>query len=156
AFSSLFSVAAIAEVVRQKFVRSRRSLLVYCGSLFLLTGLGVFDQTSTSFALPYVREGEYAQNQQFIAQIESTLAEGAKVFQLPYLAYPESLGIHGVTDYEPLRGYLHSKKLCWSYPAMRGSESDLWQQQVAALPPEKMVTTLALAGFEGIYVDRFG
>jgi phosphoglycerol transferase len=155
AFLSLFAIAIVAERLRQRYVHSRRSALIYNAGLFLLACLGILDQTTPTFALPWVREA-YADNQEYLRQIETALPEGSRVFQLPYLSFPESLGVHGVSDYEPIRGYLHSNKLRWSYGAMRGSEGDLWQARVAAMPPEKLAETLAFAGFAGIYLDRRG
>jgi phosphoglycerol transferase len=155
AFLSFFAMAVILERVRQRSVQSRRPSLIYTASLFLIACLGILDQTARTFALPWVRE-VYADNQEYIRQIEVSLPEGSRVFQLPYLSFPESLGVHGVSDYEPIRGYLHSNKLRWSYGAMRGSEGDLWQARVAAMPPERLTETLAFAGFAGIYLDRRG
>jgi len=58
--------------------------------------------------------------------------------------------------YDPFRAYLHSKTLRWSHGAVRGRESDLWQQQVVGRPIAQLVKTLSLAGFAGIYLDRHG
>lgn len=39
---------------------------------------------------------------------------------------------------------------------MRGRPGDEWQKQLAAKPLPEMVQGVAYAGFQGIYVDRFG
>jgi len=77
---------------------------------------------------------------------------------LPYLPYPEaqdSVPPFGMVDYDPLRGYVHSDDLAWSYGGTRGRESD-WQAQVVALSPEEMLDAITAVGFRGLWVDRFG
>ncbi len=59
-------------------------------------------------------------------------------------------------DYNPLRPYLHSATLRWSYGAMRGRPADLWYRRVAGRDAAAMVEQLAGADFAGIYVDRLG
>src|SRR5262249_47419755 len=78
------------------------------------------------------------------------------IFQLPVKRFPETIPIERVTDYDLFKGYLHSKTLRWSYGAMRGRQSDIWQATVMAKPIPEMVETIAFADFEGIYIDRFG
>jgi phosphoglycerol transferase len=39
---------------------------------------------------------------------------------------------------------------------MKGRETDAWQNAVAAQPPAKLLRLLCLAGFDGIWLDRFG
>jgi phosphoglycerol transferase len=155
AFGSLASIAVVLEELRLRYANTRRSVAIYVTGLLLLLSLGILDQTTSKFVSPPIQE-PYADNAEFIQKIEATLTPGSRVFQLPYLAFPESLGAYGVSDYQPLWGYLHSKTLCWSYGAMRGSRGDLWQARVAAMPPELMANTLAYAGFDGLYIDRCG
>src|SRR5262249_30669510 len=90
----------------------------------------------------------------YIRAIEATLPEGAAVFQLPYMIFPESQPIVNMWDYEHLRGYLHSRHLRWSYPAMKGRPQVEWLQRVSVQPVPEMVRSLATAGFQGIYIDR--
>ena len=59
-------------------------------------------------------------------------------------------------DYDPLRPYLHSRALRWSYPTMFGRPGDAWTNAVAELPVPELVRTLSEVGFEGILVDRDG
>lgn len=59
-------------------------------------------------------------------------------------------------DYASFRGYLHSTNLKWSYGAYKGRTADKWNQVVSSLEVDQMLETLALTGFEGIYIDREG
>jgi phosphoglycerol transferase len=89
-----------------------------------------------------------------VRAIESELPQGASLFVLPYLAFPEA--VERIAVNELFRGYLHSRTLRFSAGAMNGTYAALWQEDVASEPPATMVETLALAGFRGIYVDRRG
>jgi phosphoglycerol transferase len=70
--------------------------------------------------------------------------------------FPETGGIERVYDYDLFKGYIHSKQLRWSYGAMRGRIGDVWQASIVTKPIPEMIETIALVGFEGIYIDRFG
>lgn len=59
-----------------------------------------------------------------------------------------------MADYQLFTGYLHSKKLRWSYGGMKGRPGDDWQRKVAALPLRKKLEVLSIVGFKGIYIDR--
>lgn len=39
---------------------------------------------------------------------------------------------------------------------MKGREQEIWQKQVAAKPTKEMIETVALSGFQGIYLNRNG
>jgi phosphoglycerol transferase len=99
---------------------------------------------------------QYENEGRFIQEIEAQLPSGAMVFQLPYLAFPEVNPPGKMVDYDPLRGVLYSRSLRWSYGAWKKSPADQWQAYVSSLPLDKMVRTLVLVGFQGIYLDRFG
>jgi phosphoglycerol transferase len=92
----------------------------------------------------------------FVRKIEATVPSHTMIFQLPYIPFPESPPVNRMVDYDHLRGYLHSKDLCWSYGAMKGSKVDRWQRDTAGKPTEEMLSKLRAAGFGGIYIDRFG
>ena len=92
----------------------------------------------------------YQSDKQFVAAIESSLPEKAMVYQMPYRKFPEVGRINQMADYQLFTGFLHSKKLRWSYGGMRGRSGDAWQRNVAALPLRKSwkyCQSLALRGF---------
>jgi hypothetical protein len=57
--------------------------------------------------------------------------------------------------YDPGRAYVHSRTLRWSWGPMLGRQHD-WGRAVDALPLPDRVRAVALAGFSGIWVDRWG
>jgi phosphoglycerol transferase len=60
-----------------------------------------------------------------------------------------------MSDYDPLKGYLHSHDLRWTYGAVRGRPDD-WMALQPDLAPARLATAAAAAGFGAVYVDRAG
>lgn len=157
AFFSLLAVALGVEWFYERRVRSRTGQFVFYGLLSLVTIAAILDQTSRSHVPQYAQiKAEYISDDNFVKGIEGSLPEGAMVFQLPYVPFPENPPVQKMVDYDHLRGYLHSQKLRWSYGTMKKRPGDLWQRQVAALPVKEMVRWLAFAEFSGVYLDRNG
>lgn len=157
AFFSLFAVVLILEKLFCKYVKLKRHLFIYCGLLGIVLFIGIMDQTSPGFVPTYDwNKAEYTNDANFVKQIEANLPKDSMIFQLPYANFPEYTSVQRIGEYELLKGYLHSNTLRWSYGAMKGREGALWQKHVAAEPLNEMVNTLALAGFNGIYLDRYG
>ncbi|HVO10863.1 MAG TPA: hypothetical protein VMX54_08985 [Vicinamibacteria bacterium] len=119
---------------------------------------GVADQVPL-VRLAALREGTaeaFAEERDFVHAIESRLPPGAMVFQLPSMTVPVDRATHPpMLYYDPGRLYLHSRALRWSWGAMIGRHQD-WTRAVAALPVPEQVRVLALVGFGGIAVDRWG
>jgi hypothetical protein len=123
----------------------------------VLLAFGLYDQTPRPLYPPYEeRAAEFAADRAFVQSVESELPEGAAVFQLPYLPYPESGPVGEMYDYAHTRGYLHSDKLRWSYGAVKGRPTADWQKDVSELPPEAMLPAIAAKGFDAVWVDRWG
>jgi hypothetical protein len=157
AFFSLFAVVVSLDRVWRSPRLSRRGRIVVGASIAVLTGLGVLDQ-STSRVVPdhAGTRSQYLSDAEFVHRIEATVAPGAMIFQLPFRIFPEAPPSHRLNDYDPFKGYLHSRRLRWSYGAMRGRPSAPWQESVVEKPPAALLETLAVAGFTGLYIDRFG
>src|SRR3981081_4534924 len=60
-----------------------------------------------------------------------------------------------MTNYDQVRGYLHSHGLRWSYGGMQGRSAD-WTEDLADKPASLVVPAVAASGFDGIWVDRYG
>lgn len=127
------------------------------GVVAVLLFVGLYDQTSPAFTPDHARlRASYESDAHFVQQIESMNLPSRMIFQLPYVAFPESQPVQQMHDYQLFRGYLHSHDLRWSYGAIRGRSDDQWYHSIAALPPDKLVENLNAEGFGGIYIDRFG
>jgi phosphoglycerol transferase len=133
--------------------------LAVSGLAVLLVVVGVLDQTSSAI-IPDSRrfEAEWNADAVFVKEIEDTLGPGGKVFQLPYLPFPEAeldVPPYGMVDYDPLRGYVHSDDLDWGYGGTRGREAD-WQAQVVRKSTPKMLDAITAVGFDGLWIDTLG
>ena len=119
--------------------------------------LGVLDQTPPGLgAAPRVAQAEYAAAGAFGAQVQAAVPAGSSIFQLPYLAFPESPPLFQMSDYSPFTGYVHTTGLRWSYGAMKGRPDAAWQEATAALPPAAMIARLREAGFGALWVQLNG
>ncbi|HKA06101.1 MAG TPA: hypothetical protein VKD71_02505 [Gemmataceae bacterium] len=132
---------------------SRRAWLAAAGLLFL----GLWDVTSQRQA-PHHSELQRKHEcwSAFVHRMEDALPEGAMVFQLPAVPYPEAGTTYRMPDYAHLACHAYSRNLRWSYGTNRNRRWGEWQQYVAGLPPAEMVRALSLAGFSAVYVDRRG
>ncbi|MBG87345.1 MAG: hypothetical protein CMO80_10650 [Verrucomicrobiales bacterium] len=86
--------------------------------------------------------------------IESELPEGAMVFQMPALDFPEGGGMGKMRQYEPLRPYMNTSKVKFSFGSNRGRMDAVWQHYIERLPPRAMVNELRNYGFHGIVIHR--
>ncbi len=100
-----------------------------------------------------VNTENYAIDNSFVLDIESQMAEGDMIYQMPYHKYPEAGSDNNMEDYQLLTGFLHSYKLKWSYGAVKGSTEDKWHEFVSNLPMNMRLETIIRAGFKGIYID---
>jgi len=149
-FLALLGVAVALDWLRGA-VRRRA---VFAAALAGVLGVGVYSQAAASAVPPYELAGSYRQDRGFVREIERRLPPGSSVFQLPYAAFPETGQIVDLSDNDLLRGYLHSRRLRWSFGAMKGRPED-WSRELAGLPAATLVDAAVVAGFSGLYVDRF-
>jgi len=157
AFFSLFAVALLLDEMVRRWRASRTGRYLSYGVLGFILFVGIMDQTTLHFIRPYeLLKAEYLSDDAFVKRIEASVPKDAMIFQLPHVPFPEYPHVHRMGDYALLRGYLHSRSLRWSYGAMKGRDGDAWQRSVARKPVTELVSTLAFAGFSGIYVDRYG
>jgi phosphoglycerol transferase len=153
AFLSLFALVLLLERLCRN--HPRRAWVVAAGVL----GVGLFDQVTPAAVRPYAAvAAEYRREAELVHRIEAELPAGSMVFELPHLRFPEGDTSPGprMVDYDPLRPYLQSRSLRWSYPAIYNRREAAWIGAVAARPAAQMVEALSATGFAGILLDRFG
>jgi hypothetical protein len=110
----------------------------------------------------------------FVGEMESVLPEGAMVFQLPVMDFPES-PLPGISSYDHFRPYLYSRSLRYSFGSMKGRPREEWQKAVQQKLVEgavvdqqaqkirfnianvnKAVDEIQKRGFAALYVNRNG
>jgi len=129
--------------------RSQTSGFAWALGLGGLIVIAVLDQTPGVWSQaesPHAQE--FRDDVQFARQIEEHVAEGAMVYQYPYRVWPEGVRL------DQLRWPVHSRRVHWSFPSMRGRLPDLWLRNLASKPREEWLPTLAYAGFAGVLLDR--
>jgi phosphoglycerol transferase len=157
AFFSLAEAAILLDRVCLRWLTVRRATALPYACLGGLLVLGVLDQTPSTVIPPYEElAATYRTEDEFVRRAEDVLPAGAMVFQLPYVPFPESPPTVKMSDYDPFVPYLHSRLLRWSYGAMRGRSGDAWQARREGKKGSDLVDSLAVAGFDGVYVDRNG
>jgi len=94
-------------------------------------------------------------DREFARAMEEALPDGAMIFQLPVMSFPEA-PVPGITPYEHLRPYLYTNNLRYSFGLTRGALETGWQSQLANLPLAETIELLKKQGFRGIYINRMG
>ena len=94
----------------------------------------------------------------FVRTVEERLPPGSRVFQLPVVRFPESPIVNDLDYYRSAVGYLHSKKLEWSYGAMLGrpeaaQQTDWGERLEKGATMDPAIADLTGAGFRAIWVD---
>jgi phosphoglycerol transferase len=157
-FIAFFALLAVAVYLDRLFTGRRGTSKIQVSiiaAIILIAGL--LDQTLPGYhALKQNQVDEFQSDAAFIQQIENAIPEGSMIFQMPYYPFPEVEAPYRMVDYDHFRGYLQSKKLRWSYGAMKGRKTDDWQRETASLSLPDLVKALKQAGFRGIYFDRKG
>ncbi|HUO04676.1 MAG TPA: zinc-ribbon domain-containing protein [Candidatus Binataceae bacterium] len=160
AFFSLFAVALLLDGLVAILRRSMNPLgaaVIWYPVLIMVVILGVLDQTTPDFAPSYEKaSAEYRNDAKFVGEIESSLPAGAMILQLPYGPFPEEGAIQQMWGWDLLKGYIHSKTLRWSYGLTTGRPEASWAARLTDKPMDQVLPLLAFAGFEGIYIDRYG
>ncbi len=157
AFFALFAVALWLDKFSERHLQSRTRQIAFHAALALILIFALLDQISPRFRPDYRRlTDEYMSDEVFVKKLEAAVPPGAMIFQLPVMSFPENPKVNKMSDYDLVRGFLHSRQLRWSYGTIKGREGDVWLRDVAAKPAPEMAETLAWAGFGGVYLDRFG
>lgn len=158
-FIMFFSITCffylIQRTLKNTFLYKNISLLLSTLLILLITGVITQKQVFIYRWSPdWIAKMESDKN--FIEQIETILPANSSVFQLPYIAFPESPKVNDLENYDHFRAYLNSHSLKWSFGAMKEDSNDLWQRKVSSLPIQSFVNNLIYQNFNGLYIDRRG
>ena len=133
AFLALAAVAVTLDRLGRRWSYSPTGRYGFAGLLALVLIAGLFDQTYAGWLPPdEIQDAKsFHEEARFVEQIES-MPHTAMVFQLPYVSFPECPPRERMGSYDHLRGYVHSRRLHWSFGGMVGREGDFWVRQTAA------------------------
>jgi len=155
-FTSLFTVVLLVDRIRGAWLRGGRRAMGFSALLVAGTVLALLDQIPSVAAPDHTQDAaRFRGDQRFVRRIETAVPPGTAIFQLPVVPFPEEPA-RLIQDYDHFRGFFHSRRLRWSYGAMRGRDVLRWQAAIAAAPVPVLLDRLRQAGFGGIYLNRLG
>lgn len=145
----VYGVSLILIVLR------KRNQIVIISSLTFLGALSILD-TNAGQQLPSYKDTarQWELDRDLVQQVENIIGKDAMIFQLPIIPFPENPPVVNMTDYEHLRGYLHSSTLRWSYGGVKGRSAD-WQNSLD-IDPVSLPMKLRDMGYKAIWIDRNG
>jgi hypothetical protein len=155
AFLAFAALGVALTVLRRRLRRSLRAPALAGLAALMLVG-GTVDQAGTGvWVRPYeALAAQWHADRAFFAQVEQLLPDGAMVYQLPYIPFPE-WGSGELHQLDHVRAYLHSDDLRWSYGYMRGREPG-WQIVANGAPLADLLVLLRAVGYSGLYVNLDG
>lgn len=162
-FLALPALALVGLGVRSLLERFRRRTTFgdlrtwTVGAAVAVLLVGVADQ-ATELAIPDYEDVRttFLAEQDFVAAVEAQVPAGSPVFQYPVLQWPEGPVANYMHSNDQLRLYLHSTTLKFSGGGIKGRPEVDWTTQVAAQEPAQMLDDIAVIGFTGLIVDRWG
>ena len=95
----------------------------------------------------------YDSDRAYFQSVERRLGDGAAMFQLPVVWYPEHPPVNRMGDYEEFKPFLLSKTLRISYGGARERDGYMWGRQMEDLAPENLIGQLDHKGFAAILID---
>lgn len=154
-FGAILIFFVVLQMLVERYSSKIRLTSLAIASLVLCVGL--YDQTVPACVPCNLNlKTAYESDRDFVGTIEKSLPEGAAIYQLPYLSFPESPPLHRLSSYQLTTGVLHSKSLHWSFGGMKGRNGDMFYRALAQEPLEKQLDVIKRLGFTGIYIDRRG
>ena len=150
AFPSIVCFAVLLDrILRNRNRIMRLSSLLIVGTLALL-------DMNPGHQLPSFKETakSWEHDRSVVARVAESFGSDAMIFQLPIIPFPENPPVVNMTDYEHLKGYLHSSTLRWSYGGVKGRDGD-WQKSLSK-DPMLLVAELQRLHFQAIWINRNG
>jgi len=158
---ALVAVGLLVAALIERSTRGARRAGAVAGAgafaAIVLVGVAYWDQVPPANAearAPTV--ATFDSDAAFTAALQSGLPDNAAVFQLPYIAFPESPPVGMALDQDQLRLYLHSDSLRWSGGGIRGRADIDRLGDIASLPADEFRVEAEALGFSGVVVDRAG
>jgi len=162
------SIATIGLLYFSFIVYRRMRSWTLKGKLCLLVLVALFSIIDQSFKIHtfpfyenmWIKE-RVASDRALTLGLEESLGDGAMIYMLPALHFPEPFLGRGSREldyfyYNSMRPFLYSTKLRYSYGSNKGRQGADWQLDVQELPAGEMAARLESYGFSGILLDRKG
>ena len=155
-FIGFFAIAAVCLILDEWSTKIKNNIWkgVYIAGVSLVMLFAIWEQ-NPSVAFNFEgNKADWINDENFFAEVDSVMEQDACIFQLPYAEYPEGDVQNNMYHLSHMIGYIHSEKLRWSFGTLDGSETDIWYEETANLPVDKMIEEIKAKGFSGIYINR--
>ena len=137
--------------------RLRRPTPVIALVTVVVGGLALFDSVPSLDVNYRLLTASWVSDQRFVDNIEKRMPNGAAIFQLPVIPFPESPPEHRMIDYDLYRGYVHDDgSLQWSYGGVKGRPIADWQFRFLEGFDVDAIPALLGMGYDGVWLDTFG
>jgi len=127
----------------------------------LLSPLAIWDQSFKTYRFnsrhDFSIKERVSADRELVSNLEHRLEAGAMLYTLPVLDFPEPSDhtpYRFFSLYDPMRPFLYSTKLRYSYGSNKGRQGADWQLDVQGLPAGEMAAILESYGFSGILLNR--
>jgi len=129
--------------------------------LVLLAPVAILDQSFKTYRFnsrhDFSIKERVSADRELVSNLEHKLEANAMLYMLPALDFPEPSDHtphRFFSLYDPMRPFLYSSKLRYSYGSNKGRLGADWQLDVQKLPAGEMAAVLESYGFSGILLNR--
>jgi len=155
---SIFILCIVLMVAARRFsaMKFSKTPLVY-GVAIPIVLFALWDQLPPKVTAQDLQEisAQVDSDRNFTEKMEQALPQGAMVFQLPIMEFPESPA-PGMGSYDHFRPYLYSQHLRFAFGSDKGRPRENWQQEFVGMQLNEIVNRLESYGFAAVYVNRSG
>lgn len=120
--------------------------------------VGCFDQVNVCSS--YWQHGDVETKQYiyeaYFSDVEEKLGDGAMVYQLPYMVFPEQGEVYNLKDYQHFVGYIFTDTLRWSYGGVRGRDTSAKDLYIDEGMSYEFLARIKDAGFDAVYINLDG
>ena len=156
-YSVVILALALLFLVRRLSPLTRGRDALAAGMVCIMASIAIWDQTAPWTTDEQIEKATrtIASDKAFTEAMESRLPQGAMVFQLPIIDFPER--VEGkFSGYENFRPYLYSKHLRFSFGTVKGRPRQDWHNDLKQLGMREAIGTLERYGFAGLFVNLNG
>ncbi|MGN0666775.1 MAG: DUF4214 domain-containing protein [Huintestinicola sp.] len=153
-FLTALSLLMVAVLLNKIEVKKKAVSYAVCAGVL---AVGCFDQV---YILPEGWQNGVIPTQRlyedYFAEVEASLDEGAMVYQLPYMDFPEVGSLNNLAEYKHFVGYIFTDDLRWSYGGVKGRNEAAKQLNIDEGMSLRFLNGVKNAGFQAVYIDTDG
>lgn len=154
AFLSLCFFLLILQNALKKIRRGTLRHAASFAAFLAILAFGTWDQSLAKSNLLKSNQVIYEHDRASADAIMHHLSPGSRVYQLPYVPFPEAAPLHAEGHTGLMRRFLHSKGIAWSYGSMKFSAVDQWIRRMELSPLRERLGKLAASDFDAVLVER--